>query len=78
MSSAAPGSLAVLPATMPEGTHLAVFAAGCFWGTESTFAALPGVTGTRVRGARSWNDITLSSADHQPCPACQPEPYLRR
>ncbi|MES2387225.1 MAG: peptide-methionine (S)-S-oxide reductase MsrA [Bacteroidota bacterium] len=35
-------------AESPEKTEKAVFAAGCFWGVESTFRALKGVTFTQV------------------------------
>jgi len=32
----------------PEGTEVAEFALGCFWGAEKTFWNTPGVTGTAV------------------------------
>jgi peptide-methionine (S)-S-oxide reductase len=32
----------------PDGTQLAMFAAGCFWGVEKTFWQVPGVVSTQV------------------------------
>jgi peptide-methionine (S)-S-oxide reductase len=32
----------------PDGTRLAMFAAGCFWGVEKTFWQVPGVVSTQV------------------------------
>jgi peptide-methionine (S)-S-oxide reductase len=32
----------------PDGTQLAMFAAGCFWGVEKTFWSVPGVVATAV------------------------------
>jgi len=37
-----------LAAPYPDGTQLAMFAAGCFWGVEKTFWNVPGVVSTSV------------------------------
>ena len=39
---------AALRPPYPDGTQLAVFAAGCFWGVEKTFWNVPGVISTSV------------------------------
>lgn len=36
------------PATQPSNREAATFAAGCFWGVESTFQRVPGVVSTKV------------------------------
>jgi peptide-methionine (S)-S-oxide reductase len=36
------------PAAGPEGQAVATFGAGCFWGVESAFQQVPGVTSTAV------------------------------
>ena len=36
------------PLTPAPGHELAIFGAGCFWGVEDTFRAIPGVTATAV------------------------------
>ena len=39
--------------TWPDAYEQATFGAGCFWGAEASFKALPGVLDSRVGFARS-------------------------
>ncbi len=44
-----PGGIGISDTLKPTGKNqLAIFAGGCFWGTESSFRELPGVVGTAV------------------------------
>jgi len=58
------------PATAAAKTEIAVFGAGCFWGVEAAFRAIPGVVGTAVgyMGGTSDNptykDVCSSTTGH--------------
>jgi peptide-methionine (S)-S-oxide reductase len=55
---------------MDMSTEKATFGAGCFWGVEAAFAAIPGVTGTAVgyEGGKlerpSYQDVCTDQTGH--------------
>jgi len=60
----------VAPSEPPEGTELATFAAGCFWGVELAFQRVPGVISTCVGYAQghlekpSYQDVCDAQTGH--------------